>query len=199
MRLTYHIAESNLLSSERSYILILLALFTIQMMHLSPAAAQVTSPTVTYTVGWAAVRPHIDGFEQPGEWNYSNELQLRQTAASGNVTCNGGVYLRLTHDNSSLYGLVDVVADDGSTWMKGNELHSGSITFLFDGNNDGFQTQQEDYIVGFSPGHTTASIWSKSFSNFSSQVVAKVGYWPSTHSRAPHRYSRILNTCSASS
>ena len=178
--------EINLQYSKYGLILFLFALFAVQIAHLSPAVAQSASP-VTYTVGWAVVKPSIDGVVEPGEWNYSNELQITQTPPSGGVTCNGGAYLRLTHDNSSLYGLVDVVADDGSKWSVGNRTYTGSIAFLFDGNNDGFQTEPEDYIVGFSPGYTTASVWSKSFSNFTSQVVAKVVLGPSPHYRTAHR------------
>ena len=172
--------------SKRDLALIILALFAVQIAHLSPAAAESASP-ITYTVGWAVVKPDIDGIVEPGEWNYSNELQITQTPTSGGVTCNGGAYLRLTHDNSSLYGLVDVTADDGSKWSVGDKTYSGSITFLFDGNNDGFQTEPEDYVVGFSPGYNNASIWSKSFSNFVSQVVAKVTLGPSPHDRTAHR------------
>jgi len=135
------------------------------------------------------VKPNIDGVWEPNEWNNANELQLTQTATSGGVTCKGGVYLRLTHDNSSLFGLVDVVVDDGSEWTVGNKTYVGSISFLFDGNNDGgFQSDDKgDYVVGFSPGHTGAALWSKSFSNFSSRVLAGISLGPSPHSQIRHR------------
>ena len=97
--------------------------------------------------------------------------------------------MRLTHDDSSLYGIVDVDSDFGATWNVGNKTYEGSITFLFDGNNDGmFQSNDKsDYVVGFSPGYTGASVFSKSFSNFSSQVAAGISVWSSPHSSLPHR------------
>jgi hypothetical protein len=60
---------------------------------------------------------------------------------------------------------------------------------LINGDNDGtFQlNDKSDYVIGFSPGYTTASYVSKSFSNFSSQVVAGIALGPSPHSSARHR------------
>jgi len=154
------------------------------------AAAQ-SALRVTYVVGFATVKPDIDGRWEQNEWNNSNELQLTRKPSSvgPSVTCDGEAYLRLVHDSSSLFGILDADADFGSTWTAGNMTYRGSITFLFDGNNDGmFQAgDKSDYVVGFSPGFTGDSVFSKSFSNFSSQVVARIGWWVSPHSSLPHR------------
>jgi len=176
----------------RSQVLIFVALFAITFTALPNfAAAQSASSRVTYVVGFATVKPSIDGLWEPNEWNDANELQLTQkpSSAGANQTCDGGVYLRMKHDDSSLYGIIDAVTDFGASWTVGNQTYEGSATFLFNGDNDGmFQSNDmSDYIVGFSPGVTGASLVSKSFSNFSSQIVAGISAWSSPHSSNLHR------------
>jgi hypothetical protein len=164
-------------------------MFAMALMSVSPVYAQ--SSRVTYVVGFAVVKPDIDGRWESNEWVYSNELQLTRTpasAASEGDICDGEVYLRMTHDNSSLFGIIDVDSDFGATWQVGNTTYIGSATFLFNGNNDGiFQNDVSDYVVGLSPGYTNASVYSTSFSAYASQVVAAVSGWTSPHSSLPHR------------
>jgi hypothetical protein len=129
------------------------------------------------------VKPDIDGVWQLNEWNDANELQLSP--------CNGEAYMSLKHDKSSLFGIVDVVSDNGSTWMECSKgPYDGVAIFTFDADNDGtavFTQGGRTYEVGFNQLWPNITFVSDSALSFKSRISVAVMLGPSPHNSTNHR------------
>jgi hypothetical protein len=79
-------------------------------------------------VGTATVKPSINGQWQQYEWDDAAEYKL--TVGSGDVI--NRPYIRLEHDNDTLYGLVDVPSDNGGFYVDSNsQINWGQVLILF--------------------------------------------------------------------
>jgi hypothetical protein len=99
------------------------------MLRLQPVNSQETSSGVRMVAGVTVVKPSIDGIWQQGEWDDANEYRFSSIYYQVNML--GEAYVRCKHDNSSLYWLIDVPSDNGSTYTRGGQNLTGSVTFSF--------------------------------------------------------------------
>ena len=91
-----------------------------------PVKAQAN--VIEVIVGSATVKPSINGEWQQYEWDDAAEYKL--TLGSSGVI--NRPYMRLEHDNDTLYGLVDVPSDDGGYYVDSNStIHWGQVVLLF--------------------------------------------------------------------
>lgn len=82
--------------------------------HLGNAAAQSTT-TIPFYAGTTSQQPSINGQWEAGEWGNTETYNLT-IGSHANLRPN----VRLLHNNSSLYGLVDVPSDTGGTFIDSN-------------------------------------------------------------------------------
>jgi hypothetical protein len=157
--------------------------------------APTTTGSPSLIVGTAAVRPDIDGVWQASEWN--DAVEARLALYSKQVNNKGEVYVRLKHDNNSLYGLIDAVSDNGSTWIDDGNTVTGSAQMFFDGNNNGFIDlgDKNDFVLVISPNDKGKGLYvqfqSLDGANFTTQALVDDELGPSPHSSASHRVYEI--------
>jgi len=125
--------------------IIILVIF---MISLSQVRAQ--SSSIEFVVGTYKVPPSIDGKWQTGEWDNSNEYDFAE--GSGN-----GPYIRMTHDTSNLYGIVDMPSDDGGSYVDayGNSYFGGvELVFYFGSVLNPRNSTQSAYYFAFNTNRT---------------------------------------------
>jgi hypothetical protein len=97
---------------------------------LIPINAGAQTGTTTVEVGVTTQPPSIDGRWQVGEWENAVEYNLTLESTS-KVTALPTI--RLLHDNTTLYGLVDVPSDNGGSYTDSNgHINYGSVMLTFD-------------------------------------------------------------------
>jgi hypothetical protein len=99
------------------------------MLRMQPVNGQATPSGVHMVAGLVVVKPSIDGLWQQGEWDDSNEYRFSSIYYQVNML--GEAYVRCKHDDSLLYWLVDVPSDNGSTYNRGGQNLTGTVTFSF--------------------------------------------------------------------
>jgi len=95
---------------------------------LSTVPAKAQANMIEIIVGSAIVKPSINGEWQQYEWDDAAEYKL--TVGSSGVV--NRPYIRLEHDNDTLYGLVDVPSDDGGYYVDSDSTtHWGQVVLIF--------------------------------------------------------------------
>lgn len=156
-------------------------------------SAQTTSTaTPTVIVGQASLVPTIDGQWQQGEWDNVMEYQLN--VGSQNLNGHAHPYVRFTHDDSNIYGLVDVPSDDGHFYVDntGND-NWGSVWLQFSNEESFFSSGT--VTVYMTTNQTQRATVSASFFSFSTfnfteipkTVSAAFALIPTVHSSVKHR------------
>jgi hypothetical protein len=85
--------------------------------------------TTTVAVGVTTQPPSIDGRWQAGEWENAVEYNLAIGSISNVKT---SPTIRLLHDNTTLYGLIDVPSDSGGSYTDSNgHINYGSVMLTF--------------------------------------------------------------------
>jgi hypothetical protein len=129
-------------SKSPSVILIL----TILVVALSALPARGQTAT-EFTVGTTTTTPSIDGQWQKGEWDNAIEYKL-VIGLQRPVT--NPAFIRMVHDNSNLYGIIDVPSDNGTTYqlMNGDTIFGlASLMFYYGAVlNPKNQTQAYTYV-----------------------------------------------------
>ena len=106
-----HIRESRKLK-------LILAVFMLSLV-ITQVRGQ-TAPEIT--VGTAKIKPTIDGQWQQGEWD--NAIEYKFAKGLPRPPTNPA-FIRMTHDSSNLYGIIDVPSDNGTT----SQLMNGDTIF----------------------------------------------------------------------
>ena len=117
-------SDAHLSSFQSSLILtVVILLFSLVLANVWAQA------TTTIAVNTAATTPSIDGRWQVDEWSGARVANL---TLESNATVGSSPTLRLLHDNTTLYGLVDVPSDNGGTFADpiGHAVY-GSLTLTF--------------------------------------------------------------------
>jgi hypothetical protein len=160
-----------------------LLVFTIMLLtvRLQPVNGQATSSGVHIVAGTAVVKPSIDGLWQQGEWDDANEYRFSSIYYQVNML--GEAYVRCKHDNSSLYWLIDVPSDNGSTYTRGGQNLTGIATFSFDPSYLGF--------VVTTSGNSTSLSFLFGTPTYSSLISVAQQLGVSPHSSKLHRVYEI--------
>jgi hypothetical protein len=98
------------------------------LITLSTIPVKVQPTAIEVIVGTATVKPSINGQWQQYEWDDAAEYKL--TIGSSKVV--NRPYMRVEHDNDTLYGLVDVPSDNGGYYVDSNsKINWGQVLLLF--------------------------------------------------------------------
>jgi hypothetical protein len=147
------------------------------MLPLQPANSQEASSGVHIVAGVVVVKPSIDGIWQQGEWDDANEYRFSSIYYQVNML--GEAYVRCKHDNSSLYWLIDVPSDNGSTYTRGGQNLTGTATFSFIPSYLGFAVTPS--------GNSTLLTFLFGTPTYSSQISVAQRVGVSPHSSKLHR------------
>jgi len=105
---------------------LLLSVLIIITLSTVPVKAQTTA--IEVIVGMSSVKPSINGQWQQYEWDDAAEYKL----AVGSSEVVNRPYMRLEHDDDTLYGLVDVPSDNGGYYVDSNsKINWGQVLLLF--------------------------------------------------------------------
>ena len=95
---------------------------------LSTVSVKAQTTAIEVIVGTSSVKPSINGQWQQYEWDDAAEYKL--TVGSSEVV--NRPYMRLKHDNDTLYGLVDVPSDNGGYYVDSkSKINWGQVLLLF--------------------------------------------------------------------
>jgi hypothetical protein len=156
---------------------------------------QTSSTTVSnqlLVAGMSAVKPHIDGVWAVGEWDDANEYRF--LSVWHNVNGLGEAYVRCKYDNSSLYWLIDVPSDDGSTYTSQGKNYTGNAGIFLDLNMDGLNTNDKadpEFIMNAYPNGTTISGFFANKPSWASEISAVQKLGSSPHSSKAHRVYEV--------
>jgi hypothetical protein len=156
---------------------ILVLTIMLLMLQLQPVNSEGTSSGVHMVGGLVVVKPSIDGLWQQGEWDDANEYRFSSIYYQVNML--GEAYVRCKHDNSSLYWLVDVPSDNGSSYNRGGQNLTGTATFSFIPSYLGF--------VITASGNSTLLTYLFGTPTYSSQISVAQQLGVSPHSSKLHR------------
>ena len=112
---------------------------------LSTVSVKAQTTAIQVIVGTASVKPSINGQWQQYEWDDAAEYKL--TVGSSEVV--NRPYVRLEHDNDTLYGLVDVPSDNGGYYADSNSnINWGEVLlFFYYGARFDFQNTTQAFTV----------------------------------------------------
>jgi hypothetical protein len=106
---------------------------TFAVFILSLIITQVRGQTaLEIAVGTTKIKPTIDGQWQQGEWD--NAIEYKFAKGLPRPPTNPA-FIRMTHDSSNLYGIIDVPSDNGTTFqlMNGNAIFGLSYVIFYSG------------------------------------------------------------------
>ena len=183
------------LKFSRALLTWLLILVVVPIASLMPNASGQTSTTVSSSpslvAGLAIVKPKIDGVWSPGEWDDANEYYFSYVYST--VYGMAEAYLRCKYDDSSLYLLVDVPSDNGSTFMSEGKNYTANLAISLDLNMDGLSTSDKadpEFII-YSNANVTTVTFSANEPSWSSQIIVAQKLGSSPHESKPHRIYEI--------
>jgi hypothetical protein len=114
------------LDARRNCLILVFVLFSFPGVIVSVQAQTVQT---TVTVGIVTRQPSIDGVWERGEWDNAVSYNVTAEATSHAETSST---IRLLHDNTTLYGLIDVPSDSGSSHSDSNgHVNWGSVMLTF--------------------------------------------------------------------
>lgn len=163
------------------------------MLRLQPVNSQATttSSSVHVVAGVAVVKPVIDGIWEKGEWDDANEYRFSTIFYEVNGLSEA--YLRCKHDNSSLYCLVDVPSDNGTTYARGGQNLTGQLAWGFARyiNGSGRIDPADFGFAITTSGTSTVLKFLYNQPTWSSQINVAQQLGVSPHSSKPHRVYEI--------
>jgi len=188
-------------------ILSIVSLFTVQA---NVSAQTTTTNAMTVIVGQASPVPTIDGQWQQGEWDGATEYKL--TVGSQSIT--NRPTMRLLHDNATLYVLVDVPSDNGSSYISSDLGRTWGWVWIQFGGLPGNhfcvfaikanQNQQASFNVveGWVKWSASGDGCGASYEDINSHTAEVTALTTTIHSNATHRifefsiplYPYIVNT-----
>jgi len=147
--------------------------FIPQTLGLESAASQIT----TIPVGLANVKPSVDGLWKTGEWDDAVESNVSYVSSNGNYVPSqiSQAFVRLKHDGTNLYGIVDVPTDTGPAINK-----DASVIVSFNGP----WTGTDDTVLAASDQNGNITLTSPTYTA-SIYIAQNVGVSP--HSDVNHR------------
>jgi len=157
----------------------------------SHVMAQTTTTSVSeIVVASTSSPPSIDGQWQQGEWNSSVEYQLM--LGSQNLNGQPHPYLRLTHDESKIYGWIDVPSDNGKFYVDSKGVDNWGAVSLTFYNGPGFISNHTIWveIVTNQTQRVTASLFTFSIWNWTKNpdiVSGATTLTTTVHSNVEHR------------
>jgi hypothetical protein len=169
---------------------------TLAILMLSLITTQVSGQTAPeLIVGAATIKPTIDGKWQQGEWDSTIEYGLSQ-GPKGPVKIPS--YLRMMHDASYLYGILDVPSDNGGQYVNTNgDLTAGGAFLAFYYGpflNPNNQTQLFTFFalnLNETTMHPDVAVYCRcpgqDPNTISSQSMAATGLITTAHSSSKHR------------
>jgi hypothetical protein len=115
---------------------------------------RVFAQTTEIDVGPAAVIPVVDGVWSVSEWENDTSQESLAHSYFGKGQCVADLRLKHTYTGNNspdarLYGLLDVITDNGSKWFDQSfgTYRYGEVTMSIDSGNDGDMNGSDDYVV----------------------------------------------------